>query len=76
MSLECLFQITKKILEPSVTMDHLLKPFRFAIFSIQFVDSESFLKEKKKRILELIRKKVNSIIEIIPQVLSDISFSP
>ena len=45
-----------KIQEPSVTVDHLLKPFRFAIFSMQFVDSESFLK-KKKGTLELIRKK-------------------
>ena len=58
MSLECFFQITKKILEPSVTVDHLLKPFRFAIFSMQFVDSESFLKEKKKKNTRINKKKI------------------
>lgn len=40
---------------------------------MQFVDSESFLnkrkkKKKAKRKLELIRKKVNGVSEIIPQV--------
>lgn len=55
-----------EIKEPVVAVDHLLKPFRLAIFSMQFVDNESFLKKKKKEKPQLIRN-FNDISVIIPQ---------
>ena len=72
---ELLFIHAGKI-EPRKNTDQLIKAFtNVPSLKARLIIAGSIDSDIQERILELIRKKFNSIIQITPQVLSDVSFS-